>query len=99
VLPPVVHDALQAVIELSLAVHVDTLRLTLPGFTVTGAVGVSVPDPVTAALIVFPCAVVDENVAENTPPTLVVPDGDGANVLFVPVEDSVTVFPLITLPN
>ena len=97
--PPVVHDALHAVIELSLAVNVDTARLTLPGFTVTDAVAVRVPDPVTAALIVLAWAAVDENVAENTPPALVVPDGDGANVFPDPVDDSVTVFPLITLPN
>ena len=97
--PPVVQDVLHAVIELLLAVNVDTVRLTLDAFTVTAAVCVRVPDPVTAALIVLPCAVVDEKVAEKTPPALVVPDGEGENMLFDPVDDSVTVLPLITLPN
>jgi hypothetical protein len=97
--PPVVHDVLHAVIEPLLAVNVDTPRLTLPGLTVTEAGWVSVPDPVTAALIVFPCAAVDENVAENMPLPLVVPEAEGVNVLADPVDDSVTVLPLITLPN
>ena len=94
-----VHEALHAVIGLLLAVNVDALRLTLLGLTVTAAVWVSVPDPVTAALIVFPWAAVDENVAEKTPLPFVVPDADGVNVFADPVEDNVTVLPLITLPN
>ena len=90
---------LHAVIELLPAVNVDTLRLTLLGLTVTDAVCVRVPDPVTDALIVLPCAAVDEYVAEKTPLPLVVPEADGANVFADPVDDSVTVLPLITLPN
>jgi len=97
--PPVVHEALHAVIGLLPAVNVDALRLTLPGLTVTAAVWVSVPDPVTAALIVFPWATVDEKAAENTPPPLVVPEAEGVNVFPVPVDDNVTVLPLMTLPN
>ena len=98
-LPRVLQDVLHAVIELSLAVNVDTPRLTLAGLTVTGWVCVRVPEPVTAALIVLPSALVDENVAEKTPLPFDVPEADGANPLLVPVEESVTVLPLITLPN
>src|SRR5262245_6274001 len=61
--PPVVQETLHAVIELLLAVKVDTVRLTLEAFTVTAAVCVRVPDPVTVALIVFAWAAVEENVA------------------------------------
>ena len=96
---PGLHDALHAVIEPVAATKVDALRLTLPGFTVTAAVCVRFPEPVTAARMVFASALVDVNVEENTPLPFVVPDV-GLNVQLVPTEhEGVTVLPPITLPN
>jgi len=96
---PGLHDVLQAVIELVPATNVEALRLTPAAFTVTAAVCVRFPEPVTAARIVFASALVDVKVELKTPLPFVVPD-DGLNVQVVPTEhEGVTVLPLITLPN
>jgi len=67
--------------------------------TVTPAVDVSVPDPVTAAEIVFPCATVELNVRDATPLAVVVSTADAENVLPVPVDENVTILAGITLLN
>jgi hypothetical protein len=66
-----------------------------PPVTVTPAVCVM---PV--AEIVFASASVDVKVAVNTPLPFVVPDADGLNALFDPVDESVTPTPVNTaFPN
>jgi hypothetical protein len=78
------------------------LIATLAGvvaLTVTAAVCVMVPDPVTAAWIVFACANVELKFDVNTPLALVVPL-TGENVQLVPTEHvGVTVLPLTPLLN
>ncbi len=55
--------------------------------------------PLAWAETVFTSALVELNVAVKRPLPFVVPEADGVKVLTVPVDDTVTEEPVITLPN
>jgi hypothetical protein len=55
--------------------------------------------PLAVAETAFASALVELNVVVKTPLVLVAPEADGVKLLAVPVDDTVTDDPLITLPN
>ena len=93
--PPVVQDALQAVIEVGAAPTVVCPALTSAGLTVTAAVWV-IATPLTVTEIVLASAFVDVKVDVATPLPFVVPGA--VKLLLVPVELNTTVAPATGLP-